>query len=175
MLTKYTDPRPNQTAARTCAKKNVVLSHVGFDAGEIKIEQAYYRGMLGTAENETQPQNVIFALPSPTVFGRNRRSDQAKTGPSRDTEVIDECDFPYNTGKIGPSKNKLPSRHQPQSRAGSKLESHCTPRVNVSDGVLAFLTTWIDLCSGLDCHTCWRPLSGPSPQPRPHFCWLLRA
>jgi hypothetical protein len=86
----------------------VVLSHVGFDAGEIKIEQAYYRGMLGTAENETQPQNVIFALPSPTVFGRDWRSDQVKMGPSPDTEVIDEGEFTYNTGKIGSPKNKLP-------------------------------------------------------------------
>jgi len=49
-----------------------------------------------------------FALPFPTVFGRVRRSDQAKTGPSHDTEVIEEGKFPYKTGKIGSPENKLP-------------------------------------------------------------------
>ena len=50
-------------------------------------------------------ENAILHLPSPTVFGRNRRSDQ---GPSRDTEVIDGGKFSHNTGKIGSSENKLP-------------------------------------------------------------------
>jgi hypothetical protein len=53
-------------------------------------------------------ENAILHLPSPTVFGRNRRSDRPKTGPSCDTEVIDEAKFRYNTGKIGSPKNKLP-------------------------------------------------------------------
>ena len=33
--------------------------------------------------------NAILALPSPTVFGGNRGSDEAKKGCSTDTEVID--------------------------------------------------------------------------------------
>ena len=48
------------------------------------------------------------ALPSPTVFGRKRRSNQAKRGPSPDTDVIDDGNFPHNTGKVGSPKNKLP-------------------------------------------------------------------
>jgi len=50
----------------------------------------------------------FFALPSPTVSGRNRRSDQAKTGPLPPTEVIEEGKFPHNTGKMRSPKNKLP-------------------------------------------------------------------
>ena len=59
-------------------------------------------GALGNARERD------FALPSPTVFGRSWRSDHAKTGPSDDTEVVDEAKFPHNTGKIGSPKNKLP-------------------------------------------------------------------
>ena len=55
-----------------------------------------------------QVQVLVLALPSPTVFGRSRRSDEAKIGPSPEPEVIDESKFPHNTGKIGSPKNKLP-------------------------------------------------------------------
>ncbi len=51
---------------------------------------------------------IDSALPSPTVFGRSRRSEQAKTGPLPHTEVIEERKFPHSTGKIGSPKNKLP-------------------------------------------------------------------
>jgi hypothetical protein len=50
----------------------------------------------------------VFALPSPTVFRRNRRSEGAKTGPLPQAEVIEEGKFPHNTAKIGLPKNKLP-------------------------------------------------------------------
>jgi hypothetical protein len=53
-------------------------------------------------------QILVFALPSPTVFGRSRHSERAKTGPLQRTEVIDEAKFRYNNGKIGSPKNKLP-------------------------------------------------------------------
>jgi hypothetical protein len=112
VLTKCADPRPKPNGCANLCQKNVVLSHVGFDAGEIKIEQAYYRGMLGTAENETQPQNVIFALPSPTVFGRNRRSDEAKIGPRLTRKSLMRANFRIALEKLGRQKINSPSRHQ---------------------------------------------------------------
>ena len=86
----------------------MVLSHVGFDAGEIKIEQAYYRGMLGTAENETLPQNVIFALPSlPFLAGIGAQIRPKQVLPAT-RKLLMRAIFPITLKKLGRQKINSP-------------------------------------------------------------------
>jgi hypothetical protein len=71
------------------------------DASAIRVRNRFVTNLHGRG-------TPILALPSPTVFGRNWRSDQDKIAPFPDAEVIDEDKFPHNTGKIGLPKNTPP-------------------------------------------------------------------